>query len=279
MKTYLEIKNPCPKNWETMKIGLNSRFCENCQKNVIDFTKKDKKEILEYLILNRTEKICGRIYRSQLDFSNTDLLVTIQALSKQIKNSNIPFYILGIGTLILAGCNNNSTDQNVITNPISKIEETNSFKEIEIKNEDTQKTEVKPKKSENETTIIPLEIVSGEINFYHDSFIKKSEPYQIVDIMPEFKGGIDSLMSFIRQNLKYPDWERENNIEGKVLVSFIIDKKGTVKDPIILRSVPNSRNFDKEVIRVISSMPNWVPGQLNGKNVDVQFNLPINFKL
>lgn len=279
MKTYLEIKNPCPKNWETMKIGLNSRFCENCQKNVIDFTKKDKKEILEYLILNRTEKICGRIYRSQLDFSNTDLLVTIQALSKQIKNSNIPFYILGIGTLILAGCNNNSTDQNVITNPISKIEETNSFKEIEIKNEDTQKTEVKPKKSENETTIIPLEIVSGEINFYHDSFNKKSEPYQIVDIMPEFKGGIDSLMSFIRQNLKYPDWERENNIEGKVLVSFIIDKKGTVKDPIILRSVPNSRNFDKEVIRVISSMPNWVPGQLNGKNVDVQFNLPINFKL
>lgn len=46
MKTYLEIKNPCPKNWETMKIGLNSCFCENCQKNVIDFTKKDKNMIL-----------------------------------------------------------------------------------------------------------------------------------------------------------------------------------------------------------------------------------------
>ena len=279
MDTQIDIKKPCPENWETMKISLHSRFCDNCQKNIIDFTNKDKREILEYLLSNRTEKVCGRIYSSQLDFSNTDILITIQALSKQNKNSNISFYLLTIGTLILASCNNNSTDQKESTNIVTTITQTDTIEGTGIINKEPQDTTIKHKKTEKDTPIIPSDILLGEIDIYHDTIYGKTEPYQLVDIMPEFKGGIDSLMSFVRQNLKYPEWEKENKIEGKVFVTFIVDKNGKIKEPKILRSVKGSRNFDKEVIRVISSMPNWTPGKQDGKNVDVQFNLPINFKL
>jgi TonB family protein len=279
METRIDIKRPCPENWETMKIGLHSRFCDNCQKNVIDFTNKDKREILEYLLSNRAENVCGRIYRSQLDFSNTDLLITIQSLSKQTKNSNIPFYLLTVGTIILASCNNNSADQKVSTNHDTTITQTDTIGNTNIINEEPKDTTVKSKTAEKDPPVIPIDIVLGEIDIYHDTIYGKTEPYQLVDIMPEFKGGIDSLMSFVRQNLKYPEWEKENKIEGKVFVSFIVDKNGKIKDPKILRSVQGSKNFDKEVIRVITSMPDWTPGQQDGKYVDVQFNLPINFKL
>lgn len=279
METRLNIKKPCPENWESMKIGLHSRFCDNCQKTVIDFTSKDKREILEYLLTNRTDKVCGRIYRSQLDFSNTDLLITIQALSKHTTNTNIPFYLLTVGTMILASCNNNTPDNQVSTPQDTIIIQSDTTKKDIEKNDEPKDTIKKVEQTKIDPPVIPIDIVLGEIDIYHDTIYGKTEPYQLVDIMPEFKGGIDSLMSFVRQNLKYPDWEKENKIEGKVFVSFIVDKNGKIKEPKILRSVQGSKNFDKEVIRVINNMPDWTPGQQDGKTVDVQFNLPINFKL
>ncbi|MCW5932509.1 MAG: energy transducer TonB [Bacteroidetes bacterium] len=279
METRIDIKKPCPENWETMKIGLHSRFCDSCQKNVIDFTNKDRREILEYLLTNRKDKVCGRVYRSQLDFSNTDLLITIQALSKQTTNTNIPFYLLTVGTMILASCNNNAPDNQVLTPQDTIIIQSDTTKKDIKKNEEPKDTIKEVEQAKIDPPVIPIDIVLGEIDIYHDTIYGKAEPYQLVDIMPEFKGGIDSLMSFVRQNLKYPDWEKENKIEGKVFVSFIVDKNGKIKEPKILRSVQGSKNFDKEVIRVINNMPDWTPGQQDGKTVDVQFNLPINFKL
>jgi TonB family protein len=278
METRIDIKKPCPENWETMKIGLHSRFCNSCQKNVIDFTNKDRKEILEYLFTSRTEKICGRIYRSQLDFSNTDFLITIQALAKQNKNKNISFYLLAVGTMILASCNN-TTDQQTLTQPDTTITQSDTTDKSKGKIEEPNDTINKVGKAEKAPPVIPIDIVLGEIEIYHDTIYGKTEPYQLVDIMPEFKGGIDSLMSFIKQNLEYPEWEKENKIEGKVFVNFVVDKNGKIKDRKILRSVQGSKNFDKEVLRVINSMPDWTPGQQDEKNVDVQFNLPIYFKL
>lgn len=97
--------------------------------------------------------------------------------------------------------------------------------------------------------------------------------------MPGFKGGIDSLMNFIQRNLHYPQWEREHKIEGTVHVKFIVDKKGKVKDAKITKSVAGSRNMDASVLRIINSMPDWIPGKDNGDAVNVEFHLPILFKL
>ena len=97
--------------------------------------------------------------------------------------------------------------------------------------------------------------------------------------MPEFPGGIDSLIQFIKINLQYPKWEKENKIEGKVYVRFVVGIEGEILDVKILRSVEGSKNFDTEVIRVINSMQNWIPGEQDGEKVKVQFTLPVNFKL
>lgn len=97
--------------------------------------------------------------------------------------------------------------------------------------------------------------------------------------MPEFKDGTETLLSYIAHHLKYPKWESDNKIEGTVYVSFVIDKSGKARDPRIIKDVPGAKNFGGEVIRLINDMPAWKPGRNYKKTVDVQFSLPVRFKL
>jgi TonB family protein len=102
-------------------------------------------------------------------------------------------------------------------------------------------------------------------------------PFIVVEQMPEFPGGEDSLRNFIRRTIKYPDLARESSVEGTVYINFIIEKDGSVSNPKILRGIGSG--CDEEAIRVIKLMPRWIPGKQNGKTVRVQYNLPIKFKL
>lgn len=279
MEKRIDLKKTCPENWEKMKVGLHSRFCDNCNKNVIDFSKMNKREIQEYLLKSSADRVCGRISRSQLDYSNTDLLLTIPALSSQSKSSNAPFYLLAAGTMILISCNSNQPNQPQIPKKdISTIQVDTADKVVNINLEplDTIRTKVK---TEPAPPLDPDEFLLGEIELHPNKVIAKSELYTVVDEMPEFKGGMDSLFSYVKQNLKYPEWERKNKIQGKVFVNFIIKKDGKIKEPKILRSVSGSRNFDAEVLRVIDQMPDWTAGKHEGEYVDVQLSLPIYFKL
>jgi protein TonB len=103
------------------------------------------------------------------------------------------------------------------------------------------------------------------------------EVFVNVDVMPEFPGGMDDLSYFIYTHIKYPDDAIKAGIEGRVIVSFIIDETGKVKNVKTLKGVHPL--LDKEAERVVSLMPNWIPGKHNGKNVKVQFNLPVTFSL
>ena len=95
--------------------------------------------------------------------------------------------------------------------------------------------------------------------------------------MPQFPGGEAELMKYISNNIKYPPIAAENGIEGRVVVRFVVEKNGKVSDINILRSVDPS--LDKEAARVIRSMPTWIPGMQNGRNVAVYYTLPVLFKL
>ena len=101
--------------------------------------------------------------------------------------------------------------------------------------------------------------------------------YDKVDVMPEFKGGQEALFKYLGNNIKYPKEAKTNNLQGKVFVSFIIDKKGNITDVKVIMSVHTL--LDQESTRVIKSMPKWKPGKQNGKKVNVQYTLPINFAL
>lgn len=97
--------------------------------------------------------------------------------------------------------------------------------------------------------------------------------------MPEFPGGQTELFKYINANLQYPQLEKENGIQGNVYVRFTVTDEGVVKDPTILRGISGYKNFDREVIRVIKLMPNWIPGENQGKKVSVYYTMPIKFKL
>jgi len=103
------------------------------------------------------------------------------------------------------------------------------------------------------------------------------ELFMVVENPPEFPGGTAALLDFLRTNIKYPAECRENMIEGRVLISFIVGKDGSITDPHVIKGVDPA--LDAEALRVIYAMPNWIPGQQRGENVRVQYTIPINFRL
>ena len=106
---------------------------------------------------------------------------------------------------------------------------------------------------------------------------KNNMVYDVVEVMPQFPGGQIAMLKYIMKNIKYPKQIMEEGIQGRVTVSFIVEKDGRVSNVRLLRSVQSA--LDKEAIRVVKSMPKWTPGKQNGKPVRVRFNLPVMFKL
>ncbi len=101
--------------------------------------------------------------------------------------------------------------------------------------------------------------------------------FTVVEKMPEFPGGMNGLMKFLTDNIKYPEVAKNNNIQGRVFVNFVIEKDGSVSHLKILRGIGGG--CDEEAIRVVKMMPRWTPGEQRGEKVRVSYNLPIKFSL
>lgn len=105
----------------------------------------------------------------------------------------------------------------------------------------------------------------------------EKQVYMIVEEMPEFPGGEKVLREFIANSVRYPVVAQENGIQGRVYVSFTVDKTGTVTDAQVVRGVDPS--LDQEALRVVNGLPKWVPGKQKGEAVDVRYTVPIQFAL
>ena len=101
--------------------------------------------------------------------------------------------------------------------------------------------------------------------------------HQVCEEMPEFPGGMQECMKWLGKNINYPEDCKKEGIQGRVIVQFVVDKDGSIKDPTIARGVHPS--LDKEALRVLSSMPNWKPGKQKGEAVKVRYTIPVMFKL
>jgi protein TonB len=95
--------------------------------------------------------------------------------------------------------------------------------------------------------------------------------------MPEFPGGEGELLKYLAKNTVYPQMERDNDIQGRVMLRFVVLEDGSVSEVQVLRGV--SPGLDKEAVRVVKSMPKFKPGRQQGKPVRVYYNLPFMFKL
>jgi protein TonB len=110
--------------------------------------------------------------------------------------------------------------------------------------------------------------------------IEQAAPAQIftvVEEQPTYPGGDEARIKYLQDNMKYPEEAKELGVQGKVYVTFVVEVDGSISDVKVLRGIGSG--CDDEAIRVVKSMPKWVPGKQRGVPVRVQFNLPINFKL
>ena len=107
--------------------------------------------------------------------------------------------------------------------------------------------------------------------------VEENKVFDMVEEMPSFPGGQAALMQFLLSNTHYPAVAREDGVQGRVTVSFVVEKDGSITDVQVARSADPS--LDKEAVRVVKSMPRWTPGRQNGSTVRVKFNVPVTFRL
>ena len=105
----------------------------------------------------------------------------------------------------------------------------------------------------------------------------KEEIFVAVDKPGEFPGGQAELMKWLSQNIRYPETAQQNEVQGRVIVKLVIEKDGSISNAEIARGV--DKDLDQEAIRVVMSMPKWMPAQNNGVAVRSYFNLPFTFNL
>ena len=106
---------------------------------------------------------------------------------------------------------------------------------------------------------------------------EETKVFDVVEQMPSFPGGPSALMQYLSSNIKYPVVAEENGVQGRVIVTFVVEKDGSITDVRVVKGVDPS--LDKEAQRVVKSMPKWIPGKQNGAAVRVKYTVPVTFRL
>ncbi|SNU05731.1 protein TonB [Prevotellaceae bacterium MN60] len=176
---------------------------------------------------------------------------------------------------------------------VEKVKSSVKFTAPEIKKDD----EVKPEdelKSQDDLSKINTAIgafdvtgndeAAGEVLKAKETIAQPEPPkeeetkvFDVVEQMPSFPGGPSALFEYLSKNIKYPVVAEENGIQGRVIVSFVVERDGSITDVRVVKSVDPS--LDKEAQRVVKSMPRWIPGKQNGSAVRVKYTVPVTFRL
>jgi protein TonB len=124
--------------------------------------------------------------------------------------------------------------------------------------------------SKPDVPVVKVEVVEEEEEPEEQIFL-------VVEQQPSFPGGEAELYKYLANNIQYPDVAKNNNITGRVYLTFVVEKDGTIANAKILRDIGGG--CGAEALRVVNSMPKWTPGKQRGQAVRVQFNLPVSFDL
>ena len=143
--------------------------------------------------------------------------------------------------------------------------------DVEIEEVDVQSAE------DDQNTEVQVVDLSAETGPSEEEEAEGNQIFTVVEQQPQFPGGEAALMAFIKKTLKYPAFAAENGIQGRVTLSFTVEKDGSIGNIEVMRSPADE--LSKEAIRVVSQMPKWTPGKQRGKPVRVKYVLPITFRL
>ena len=289
----IEIKDPCPVSWDSLKIGVRERHCQQCEKAVVDFTQMDRLAIITYLIEHSDKSVCGRINPQLVDVHVSDLPFIVESLRK--KSNNASFGILAALCLSLVAC-----QETTISHP-------EQHKQTITKHVTTSTAIIKPSQKKTDSTkkqkqqiIRVVGEIMGDISVLPEPepidpmqylveppidipIIETKQPldsiYQFPTKSPEFPGGMDQLFQYLKKNLKYPESAKELGLQGTVYLEFIVRKTGEIDNIKLLRGIKGGQELEREAIRIVKTMPKWNPGAMEGRTVSSIMRLPIKFHL
>jgi tonB family C-terminal domain len=231
-----------PLSWLLLKeIRLNLEYMAD-EAAIPD---EQEKKTYQYLLLDISQS--NNELPSAIPFNYSFLKTRIRMINRKRSQTTSVFKYLLILPLFLAivTANQCCTDQQPLQSEIEKV----FPKPSEVQTKDSSTTA-------SETSETPLEVA---------------------EIMPEFPGGTEALLSFIKDNLEYPQKAIDEQTEGRVIIRFVVNSNGEISDPTILKGI--NKNLDQAAIDVINKLPRWKPRQQDGQPVSVRFTLPIVFKL
>ena len=287
------IFEPCPANWEKMQIKLNERHCVQCDKSVVDFTKKSRAEIITYLIENPNGSVCGRMNQQQFDIKEEDLPELISILSQPRFRANAFLILAVVCSSLFYSCETASTGKKTIGKMKIEKQTINPIEKPKINPIDNTSIDDSLKKRKKQHIIPQVELM-GEVSILPEPppaiaggityeplpeievVTNPEEVLSYAEVMPEFPGGMPEMVKYLLENMIYPEEMKENGIEGRIFVQFVVTKTGSVKDVTIARGIDG---LNREAIRLVKQMPNWSPGKNNGKEVNVKMVIPIRFSL
>ena len=145
---------------------------------------------------------------------------------------------------------------------------------LEIMDNDSEVEESTIQASDDTQAAVEVKYTPVEVE---EEEVEEQQIFQVVEEMPEFPGGMGECMKFLGKNIKYPTISQENGVQGRVIVQFVVNRDGSIVDPVVVRGV--DPYLDKEALRVISTMPKWKPGKQRGKAVRVKYTVPVMFRL
>lgn len=294
------IKQPCLENWDNMKIIMHSRHCLKCDKHLVDFRTFSRAEIIAYLLSNPVGSVCGKMSSQQFDFHIDDYPALMEVL-KQPRFQPKAFMILALmGASLFSSCEQDSN----VRGSVSKSHKT----EIALRSKEQKKKKENSKKDKeqkdilrtfeggeilepehvkivneiHETMGIPMmEVVEPERPIYdkEEPKIADDSPVVFAEVDTQYPGGYVQMLKYIQERVEYPTFEKENGIEGKVIVRFVVNTNGDLDKFEILKGVPNGKGLEQEAIRVIQNMPRWTTAKNDGHSVSQYMTIPINFTL
>ena len=215
--------------------------------------------------------------RFGLVFSLLGLAISIATITSAFNYQTPPPEVADLGDLII------EDDIEIAPPP---TEQKPPPPEIEVVEDDEvleEEPEILDTEADEETEIEIVEEIVEDIDEEVEEAVEiveeaaEEEIFTIVEQNPEFPGGTVEMMKFINSNIKYPPIAKENNIEGRAVIGFVVEKDGSISNIQIKRDIGGG--CGAEAVRVVKMMPKWNAGKQRGKPVRVSFNLPVRFKL
>ena len=246
---------------------------------------KEGVDAKQYQLLLIKKAVGTRLYSMANSFNHSKLK---KRITMMLKEKSSPWarlkylYVLPVAAIAVTAFARPEVSETVEEISAVKVNDLTAIVETKVAESSGQLLPVQsvPKDSVNRKSKVAVQQMDElvVVGYASKDSVKDREPvFNVVEQMPSFPGGMEALIQYLAKNMRYPVEAQKNKVQGRVVVGFIVSKDGDIKKAHILRGV--DPELDAEAIRVIESMPRWMPGMQRGKAVAVSYTLPVMFRL